>query len=256
MSRSMWKCRIAVDAGHVVEFDTGPEALASLVEEAVGDVEGVVVDDVALQVEEGVVVVAEEDSLLVVVALVVIEAMVIQASKRALHRVVAQRQVRLETVLQAAHQLVEQDVVHQRPRLLDEDLGQRPVVVAQLESLVQHRFGDVERASRASHVERLVLASMVEDEQVRALHEGDGDVVVEQGVDEVVGQLADGAIEKLDDVVAGVKPRQASVGKQHTVAQACLLAEDDGHVAPTDHLVDLGVGHDPFAQSRVRTLVA
>jgi len=43
----------------------------------------------------------------------------------------------------------------------------------------------------------LVLASMVEDEQVRALHEGDGDVVVEQGVDEVVGQLADGAIENL-----------------------------------------------------------
>jgi hypothetical protein len=67
---------------------------------------------------------------------------------------------------------------------------------------VQHRFGDVERASRAFHVERLVFASMVEDEQVGALHEG------------------------------------------------------DGHVAHADHLVDLGVGHVPFAQSRVRTLIA
>ena len=56
--------------------------------------------------------------------------------------------------------------------------------------------------------------------------------------------------------MAGVEPRQTSVGKQDAVAQACLLAEDDGHVTDTDDLVDLGMGHIPFAQSRVGTRIA
>ena len=82
-------------------------------------------------------------------------------------------------VLQAAHGLVDEQIVEQRPGLLDDDLADSPIVVALFEGFAQHHFGDVERAPRASDVEGLVLARVVKNQQRRALHQRDADVVVE-----------------------------------------------------------------------------
>jgi hypothetical protein len=65
----------------------------------------------------------------------------IQPPQGVLDEVIPEGVVRLEVVLAAAHELQEQQVVEQRPGLLDDDFADRPIVVPQLEGLTQDRLG-------------------------------------------------------------------------------------------------------------------
>ena len=108
-------------------------------------------------------------------------------------------------LLQPADGLEDQEIVQQRPGLLDQHFADGPIVVALLVGVAQHLLGDVDGAAGAADVEGLVLARVVEDQKRRPPDQRDAEIVVEQGVDEVGRELAHGAVEELDDVVAGVE---------------------------------------------------
>ena len=161
-----------------------------------------------------------------------------------------------EVLLAAPHELEDQQVIEQRPGLLHDHLTHGPVVVAQLEGLLEHGLGHVDGAPGASGVEGLVRAGMVEHQQVRPVHQGDADVLVEQRVHQIGRQMPHRSVEELHQVVAGVQPLQPFVGQVDAVAQPRLLPEDHRLVAGPQHLVDLGVGNVPFAQTGVGPRVA
>ena len=87
------------------------------------------------------------------------------------------------------------------------------------------------------------------------MHQGDADIVVEQRIDEIGRQLAHGAVEEFDDIVSSVKAVEFLVGHHHAVAQAGLLAEDDGLAIHADRIVDFFVLDEAFAQAGVGALV-
>jgi hypothetical protein len=179
----------------------------------------------------------------------------IQPPQGVLDEVIPEGVVRLEVVLAAAHELQEQQVVEQRPGLLDDDFADRPIVVPQLEGLTQDRLGHVDSASSTAGVERLVLAWTVKNQQVRPFDHGDGYIHFQQGRHQVIGQLSNGTVEEFDHVVAGVEAGQPAVRHQNPVAHARLLAEDDRHSAGAQGLVDILMRDRPLAQAAVGTMV-
>ena len=80
----------------------------------------------------------------------IVAAVNVEVAQVAEDGVVAEGVAGLEAVLKAPYQVDDEQVVQQRPRLLDEDLAQSPVVVAQLEGLTQDELGNVEGAAGAA----------------------------------------------------------------------------------------------------------
>jgi hypothetical protein len=103
--------------------------------------------------------------------------------------------------------------------------------------------------------EGLVGAHVAVGDQVALHHQGNGDAGGENGVEDHIGDLADGAVEELDHVVPGVEPGQLLVFHQQTEAKTRLLSEDHRLRRDAERLVDLGVGDVSLAQSAVRTVV-
>ena len=73
-----------------------------------------------------------------------------------------------------------------------------------------------------------MLADVFEGEQVAVHDQGDADAGGEDGVEQVVGDLADAAVEEFDQIMASVEAGEEVVLHEQAVAQAVLLAEDDG----------------------------
>ena len=138
-------------------------------------------------------------------------------------------------------QLVQQAEVEQLPTLRHQDVGDRPVVVAVSEGDLEDLLGQVDRAPRQSRVHGAPVAHVLESQHPLAGDEGDGDVAGQQGVEEVFGQLADGAVEELDRVVAGVEAWQLAIREHDPIAQAILAGEDDRLRRHRDGAVDLVV---------------
>ena len=135
---------------------------------------------------------------------------------------------------------------------MEKDHAEGPRMVAALEGGSEHAFGDVDGAPGAAGVKGLVTARSPVDQQVSVLDHGDADAALKDGVQEIFGNEADGAVEVVDQVVAGVEARQTLVlFHQDTGAQPGLLAEDNGLFGAADDGVDGGGGDLPFAQAAI-----
>ncbi len=78
-------------------------------------------------------------------------------------------------------------------------------------------------------MEGLVAARVVEQKQGVAFYQGGADAVGQQRVDQILRQLAHAAVEKLDQLMTGVKAVEALVFQQHLsdlgVAKMCCTMQ-------------------------------
>ena len=142
-----------------------------------------------------------------------------------------------------------------------------------IDRFAKNAFRDVDRPAGVADVERLVLAKMIEDEEVpssraclfgcasvrggcgRACDEGYADFAVEKGVEKIFGEFIHPLVEEANEFVTGVEARQLLVAHEDAVSQAILLTEDDGFCGAADCRVDVGVRDVALAQAAVGSCI-
>ncbi len=127
--------RVAEGLGDVVEFVARPGALLRLVVDLVREVVRLDAEDVGPESEEVRLVVVEEMLEFVILRLLVLFAMAVESVEGAADEGMTERVMLVQVLLTATDELKDEQIVEQRPRFLDDDLGDRPVVVAFLARL-------------------------------------------------------------------------------------------------------------------------
>jgi hypothetical protein len=239
----------------LVELVAGPLTLQPFIEYAIGQLVGILLEDVPRHRVERIRVAPKEYGELGLLVLGRQLKVPVELVQRVQDEGASQREALQQSLLAAADELQDEQVVQQSPGLLDDHFADGPVVVALVVGFADDQLRHVDRLARAPGVEPLVLAGVMEDQQLVPFYHGDADPPPQQRLDQVIRQLPHRSVEELDQLMPGVKARELIILHQPAIPQPVLLAEDHRLLVAAQRTVDLGMGDTSLAQAAVGSII-